>query len=310
MKKYLVSIILTVFAAISVRAQTAQTSLNNAIANGYGSVAPTDLQSIMAYAWMQPVGIGQASSALSNALVNGYGALSPGDLQSVIAYGAATGGSGGGPTNGQTAAQVQAAISSNWNTNSGVAGGSMSVGGNLNLNHNAVTNATAFYNQADSTFGPYIDLGSPSLPTTIKNPNGLNLFVGSGVFQIDHTGAVSTTNSITAGSFIGNLIGSASAVAVNVGSTSPVELVGVNLSGSNVLATGMWTGGSGTTNTSGVLVSPGGLMGDLTGNASSATVATNIALWYVGETNFIDPNGWLTDFKPCKRVLCEVEHKL
>lgn len=78
--------------------QNAQTTLNNALSQGYGSLSSGDLNAVFGYGVMLPVGVGAANLALSNALVNGYGTLSKGDLDIVTAYGAANwtnGGSGG-----------------------------------------------------------------------------------------------------------------------------------------------------------------------------------------------------------------------
>jgi hypothetical protein len=113
-------------------AQTAQIVLSNAVSWGYGSVAPGDLISIDAYAWMAPVGVGPASAALSNAMVNGYGALSPGDLETVIAYGATQ---GSGNTN-----NAKSAVYASFATNAAPGGNIVTIQSDAALHSITITN--------------------------------------------------------------------------------------------------------------------------------------------------------------------------
>ena len=135
-------------------AQIAQNVLSNAVSWGYGSVAPGDLQSIDAYAWMAPVGAGSAQASLSNAMVNGYGALSPGDLETVIAYGAANGSGNSSLSNNPATTNGTAALITFIQQNSigGTGATNINVSGVLSGGSGVTTTIPAAFSAAGSNY--------------------------------------------------------------------------------------------------------------------------------------------------------------
>jgi hypothetical protein len=152
MKKLILTILFCPLLVLG--AQTAQFVLSNAVSWGYGSVAPGDLMSIDAYAWMAPVGAGSAQASLSNAMVNGYGALSPGDLETVIAYGAANGSGNSSLSNNPATTNGTAALITFIQQNSigGTGATNINVSGVLSGGSGVTTTIPAAFSTAGSNY--------------------------------------------------------------------------------------------------------------------------------------------------------------
>ena len=230
MKKLTCLICLVPVLALS---QTAQTALNSAISQGYGSVSSGDLNSIIAYGVISPVGIGSAQTALSLAVSNSYGALSPNDLQILQAYGAVTGGAGasgvvknsystntqtaadlyvvgliGGPTNGVSSNTcvtiVKSIVQQNrWTTN---ADATVINGGNLtNLNATKlngiipVANLSAFYDPTNAALNATNGMTTLTYtnPATVVYTNQLAATSNGIVAQIPSLTAYATLSNVS-----------------------------------------------------------------------------------------------------------------